>query len=384
MKLSTTIFRQKAIRYQQHRVCSKKPALSPSKGPSSPVLRLWEGKAAALFARGAYWQYVSTGKGRERRWRLFSTDPARPMPMLLIQIVACLFASISLVACVGKFETTASLTATCQRDWQQEAGMETDALRQFLSHDGLHVLVWNIHDRLLPGSLFSGKGHSEEDVVCIGDLASRFDLVLLQEAFVRPAQIARYTSHRWADHSVFSKGGGGDWWPLNMVCEICVTSGLLMLAHEKSEFVHAEPYEAFAGWNTDLNKADNFFSKGFQLAHFPDFWVLNSHMDSGRGEASIEARVKQLQQITKALNRLVPDDDPLLIGMDSNLRPDQEQQDRKTLHEFLRTHDLTLVRQDGPDLIAARNLIVHDSQILALKGVLSDHNALIVTIVLPR
>jgi hypothetical protein len=31
------------------------------------------GKAAALLARGAYSQYVSTTKWRERRWRIFST-----------------------------------------------------------------------------------------------------------------------------------------------------------------------------------------------------------------------------------------------------------------------------------------------------------------------
>ena len=31
-------------------------------------------KATAIFARGAYWSYVSTEKWRERRWRLFSTD----------------------------------------------------------------------------------------------------------------------------------------------------------------------------------------------------------------------------------------------------------------------------------------------------------------------
>ncbi len=59
MKISMAIFRQQAVRDQQPQVCSK---MSSS-------------KAAALFARGAYWQYVSTEKGRERRWRLFSTDP---------------------------------------------------------------------------------------------------------------------------------------------------------------------------------------------------------------------------------------------------------------------------------------------------------------------
>jgi hypothetical protein len=32
-------------------------------------------KAAVILTRGAYSQYVSTAKGRERRWRLFSTFP---------------------------------------------------------------------------------------------------------------------------------------------------------------------------------------------------------------------------------------------------------------------------------------------------------------------
>jgi len=40
-------------------------------------------KAAALLTRGAYSQYVSTAKGRERRWRLFSTFPRIPFSLLL-------------------------------------------------------------------------------------------------------------------------------------------------------------------------------------------------------------------------------------------------------------------------------------------------------------
>jgi len=40
-----------------------------------PVLSLAEGKAATFLAHGAYSQYVSTTKGRERRWRLFLTFP---------------------------------------------------------------------------------------------------------------------------------------------------------------------------------------------------------------------------------------------------------------------------------------------------------------------
>ncbi len=246
--------------------------------------------------------------------------------------------------------------------------------------DGLHVLVWNIHDRLLPGSLFSEKGHSEEDLACIGEVAKLFDLVLLQEAFVRPAQIARYTEHAWADHPVFDEGGGGDWWPLRMICEICLTPGLLMMAQELPRLVYAEPYDSFAGWNSDLNKADDFFSKGFQLVQFPTFWALNSHMDSGRGQDSIDARALQFQQITATLKRLVPKDASLFIGMDSNLRPDQERQDGKILHEFLEANSLSLVWQSGPDLIAIRNIQTDRPHALQLKNLLSDHNALSVIV----
>jgi len=45
------------------------------KSSSSPVLSLAEGKTAAIFTRGAYMEYVSTAKWRERRWRLVSTFP---------------------------------------------------------------------------------------------------------------------------------------------------------------------------------------------------------------------------------------------------------------------------------------------------------------------
>lgn len=288
-----------------------------------------------------------------------------------------------LSACVGKFEAKPTLTSTCQIDWQGQAGIDASVLPDSTPDDGLHVLVLNIHDRLLPGSMFSNGGHTEEAIVCIGDLASRFDLVLFQEAFVRPAQIARYTEHAWADHPLFSEGGGGDWWPLRVLCEICLSPGLLMLAQEQPEFVYVEPYEAFAGWNTVLNKADDFFSKGFQLVKFPTFWVLNSHTDSGRGQDSIEARVLQFRQITAAFRRFVPYDAPLLIGMDSNLRPDREKQDSEILREFLEANALTLVRQSGPDLIAVRNLRVENPQSLPLKNVLSDHHALSVIIYPP-
>ena len=36
-------------------------------------------KAAASFARRAYFQYVSTEKWRERRWRFFSTAPSNKL-----------------------------------------------------------------------------------------------------------------------------------------------------------------------------------------------------------------------------------------------------------------------------------------------------------------
>jgi len=283
---------------------------------------------------------------------------------------------VALNACVGKFETKATLTSPCHLDWQRQARIPASALPDSFVSSGLHVLVFNIHDRLLPGSMFSTSGHTEEEVTCIGDLASQFDLALFQEAFVRPAQLARYTRHVWSNHPMFTEGGGADWWPLRMMCEICLSPGLLMLAQEQPEFVHAEPYEVFAGWNTDLNKADDFFSKGFQLVQFPTFWVLNSHMDAGRGQDSIDARALQFRQVTAAFKRFVPNDAPLLIGMDSNLRPDKEEQDGEILREFLEANALTLVRHSGPDLIAVRNLRIQQPQTFPLKGILSDHNAL--------
>ncbi|MEO8325899.1 MAG: hypothetical protein ABI618_08625 [Nitrospirota bacterium] len=46
------------------------------KSPSSPALSHVEGEATAIFAAGAYTEYVSTEKWRERSWRLFSTGPS--------------------------------------------------------------------------------------------------------------------------------------------------------------------------------------------------------------------------------------------------------------------------------------------------------------------
>ena len=285
-----------------------------------------------------------------------------------------------LSACLGKFETKPALTEPCRLDWQQQVGLSEAAFPDSTGSHGLPVLVFNIHDRLLSDSFFSSEAHTEEEIACIGDLASKFDLVLFQEAFVRPAQLAQYTKHAWSNHPLFTEGGGGDWWPLRDICQICLSPGLLMLAREQPQSVHSEPYEAFAGWNTDLNKADDFFSKGFQLVQFPTFWVLNSHMDAGRGEASIKARALQFRQLTAGIRRFVSPDAPLLVGMDANLRPDQEERDAEILEEFLKLNSLTLVHQSGPDLIAVRGIRTDHSQSLPFKSILSDHNALSVVI----
>jgi hypothetical protein len=294
-----------------------------------------------------------------------------------------LMALTMLSACLGKFETKPALTEPCRLDWQQQVGLSEAAFPDSTFNYGLSVLVFNIHDRLLSDSFFSSEAHTEEEVACIGDLASKFDFVLFQEAFVRPAQLAQYTKHAWANHPLFTEGGGADWWPLRAMCNICLSPGLLMLARERPESVHSEPYEAFAGWNTDLNKADDFFSKGFQLVQFPTFWVLNSHMDAGRGEASIKARALQFKQLTAGIRRFVSPDAPLLVGMDANLRPDQEERDAEILEEFLNSNALTLVHQNGPDLIAVRGIRSDHSQSLPFKGILSDHNALSVIIYPP-
>jgi len=55
------------------RECSKNPILS--EGSVQSCLGPGEGKAAAILAGGAYFQYVSIAKWGERRWRFFSTFP---------------------------------------------------------------------------------------------------------------------------------------------------------------------------------------------------------------------------------------------------------------------------------------------------------------------
>ncbi|TFG63117.1 MAG: hypothetical protein E4H32_04850 [Nitrospirales bacterium] len=119
-------------------------------------------------------------------------------------ILAALMGLTLLSACVGKFETKNVLTATCGTDWQRQAGIHERDIPDGTEKKGLRVLVWNIHDRLLPDSIFSSDAHTEEEVACIGDLASRYDLVLFQEAFVRPEQLVRYTGHAWANHPLFT------------------------------------------------------------------------------------------------------------------------------------------------------------------------------------
>ncbi len=59
MKTSIAIFLYEAIGDQRLQVRSKQ----------------FVQQGTALFAHRAYWHYMSTEQGRERRWRLFSTDP---------------------------------------------------------------------------------------------------------------------------------------------------------------------------------------------------------------------------------------------------------------------------------------------------------------------
>ncbi len=64
----------------------KKPVLAEAGSPSS--------KAAAILARGAYFQYVSTAQWRERRWRLFSTFPNKKNVVTLWMMRHFLFCEV--------------------------------------------------------------------------------------------------------------------------------------------------------------------------------------------------------------------------------------------------------------------------------------------------
>lgn len=247
--------------------------------------------------------------------------------------------------------------------------------------DTIDVLVFNIHDRPIAGFPLTRPAQSDGTMACVGDLAASFDLFLGQEAFVRPGPVAARTGHIWSWHSTSADDGGeSSGFPFSL-CPVCETSGLLMTARdEKPLSVHAETYRDRHGWGDEYEGTDSLFSKGFQLADFGSFWVLNSHMDTGRGPKSAAVRARQLEQIGRALEERIPSHAPLLVGMDSNLKPRESAIDAENLSRFLKRHGLSIVIQNGPDLIAVRNLDVEKGMVLPLKGVLSDHNALSATI----
>ncbi|MCA9497845.1 MAG: hypothetical protein KC588_01490 [Nitrospira sp.] len=164
-----------------------------------------------------------------------------------------LLALTVLSACLGKLETKSTFTKPCRPDWQQQAGLSEAALPDSTVSHGLPVLVFNIPDHLLSDSFFLSVAHTEEEVACLGDLASKFDLVLVQETFVPPAQLAQYTKHAWINHPFFTESGGGDWWPLRAMSNICLSPELLMLAREQPESIYSTHHKTFVGWNTDLN-----------------------------------------------------------------------------------------------------------------------------------
>jgi hypothetical protein len=53
-------------------------------------------------------------------------------------------------ACIGRFESKPDLTDVCHTDWQRRAGIDASFLSDSPAELGLHVLVFNIHDRSLP------------------------------------------------------------------------------------------------------------------------------------------------------------------------------------------------------------------------------------------
>jgi hypothetical protein len=73
MKMFRCTFVQDKVTHQSLRGSVQKIQHWPPTQPG--VEHASRGKAAAVFTRGAYAVYVSTEKWRERRWRLFSTDP---------------------------------------------------------------------------------------------------------------------------------------------------------------------------------------------------------------------------------------------------------------------------------------------------------------------
>ncbi len=220
------------------------------------------------------------------------------------------------------------------------AGFASTALEsEVLQAKELSVLVYNTHG--LPE--FFARDKPKERFPKIAGLTKKYNLSLLQEDFAHHDLLMQYVQR-----------------PLDVVrgndaqipkCLVCSESGLTLVTNLPAVWTVRtafKPFKTCSGWLTKLN--DCFAQKGFQLAILEStdgarIYVVNTHLDAGRGEQDRQARASQLDQIALTLETEAGSEAVLVAG-DLNLDW-QSAADNELLQNFVQRLNLVLAQKGG-------------------------------------
>ena len=178
------------------------------------------------------------------------------------------------------------------------------------STGNLSILTYNVHG--LPEEI-TGDNTSER-ILSIGPLLNQFDIVGLQEIFDDQDHQSLVDNSTHQTHLRFAE---------TVEETRFYGSGLSIFANGELNDFHHEHYENCFG--TVDNSGDCLASKGFQLATIKTtdglvIDVLNTHLEAGGGDADLEARESQIEQIITAVSDWSTDRPFLFLG-DTNLHP---------------------------------------------------------------
>lgn len=135
----------------------------------------------------------------------------------------------------------------------------------------------------------------------IGELANRYDVVLVQEDFAHHERLLPSLRHGVVVRGNESRFGG---W----LCPVCAGSGLTFLARwpDAVQRLVNTPYGVCSGWLGGAS--DCFATKGFQYVRLrlpggAELDFVNTHLDAGGAQEDRDARRQQLDALQRHLQR---------------------------------------------------------------------------------